>query len=117
MAFPTSVTTSQPIRTTATIVVTRPAATSATSPRSLLARLGIENRRLDQDARVNTPCASHAKRSFRFSSKALLLTCTRQWAVLGCQQMKLYVCWGTFPVPQPGGHPCANAYHALRDAG
>ena len=31
--------------------------------------------------------------------------------------MKLYVCWGTFPVPQPGGHPCANAYHALRDAG
>jgi hypothetical protein len=31
--------------------------------------------------------------------------------------MKLYVCWGTFPVPQPGGHPCANAYHALREAG
>ena len=31
--------------------------------------------------------------------------------------MKLYVCWGTFPVPQPGGHPCANAAHALRDAG
>jgi hypothetical protein len=32
--------------------------------------------------------------------------------------MKLYVCWGTFPVPaRPGGHPCANAYHALRDAG
>jgi hypothetical protein len=32
--------------------------------------------------------------------------------------MKLYVCWGTFPAPwRPGGHPCANAYHALRDAG
>jgi hypothetical protein len=32
--------------------------------------------------------------------------------------MKLYVCWGTFPVPlRPGGHPCANAYHALKDAG
>ena len=29
----------------------------------------------------------------------------------------LYVCWGTFPSPRPGGHPCANAYHALRDAG
>ena len=32
--------------------------------------------------------------------------------------MKLYVCWGTFPVPlRPGNHPCRNAYHALRDAG
>jgi hypothetical protein len=31
--------------------------------------------------------------------------------------MKLYVCWGTFPSPRPGGHPCGNAYHALRDAG
>jgi glutathione S-transferase len=31
--------------------------------------------------------------------------------------MKLYICWGTFPTPRPGGHPCANAYHALRDAG
>jgi hypothetical protein len=32
--------------------------------------------------------------------------------------MKLYVCWGTFTVaPRPGGHPCGNAYHALRDAG
>ena len=31
--------------------------------------------------------------------------------------MKLYVCWGTFPTPRPGGHPCGNAYHALRDAG
>ena len=31
--------------------------------------------------------------------------------------MKLYVCWGTFPTPRLGGHPCANAYHALRDAG
>jgi Glutathione S-transferase, N-terminal domain len=31
--------------------------------------------------------------------------------------VKLYVCWGTFPTPRPGGHPCANAYNALRDAG
>jgi hypothetical protein len=31
--------------------------------------------------------------------------------------MKLYVCWGTFPAPRPGGHPCGNAYNALRDAG
>ncbi len=32
--------------------------------------------------------------------------------------MKLYVCWGTFPVPvRPGGHPCRNAYTALRAAG
>ena len=31
--------------------------------------------------------------------------------------MKLYICWGTFPTIRPGGHPCANAYHALRDAG
>ena len=32
--------------------------------------------------------------------------------------MKLYVCWGTFPSPvRPGGHPCANAYNALRKAG
>ena len=31
--------------------------------------------------------------------------------------MKLYVCWGTFQTPRPGGHPCANAYNALREAG
>jgi hypothetical protein len=31
--------------------------------------------------------------------------------------MKLFVCWGTFPTPRPGGHPCGNAYHALKDAG
>jgi glutathione S-transferase-like protein len=31
--------------------------------------------------------------------------------------MKLYVCWGTFKTPRPGGHPCSNAYRALRDAG
>ena len=31
--------------------------------------------------------------------------------------MKLYVCWGTFKTPRPGGHPCANAYEALREAG
>jgi glutaredoxin len=31
--------------------------------------------------------------------------------------MKLIVCWGTFPSPRPGGHPCRNAYEALREAG
>jgi len=31
--------------------------------------------------------------------------------------MKLYVCYGTFSTPRPGGHPCGNAYRALRDAG
>ena len=31
--------------------------------------------------------------------------------------MKLYVCYGLFPSPRPGGHPCRNAAHALRDAG
>jgi hypothetical protein len=31
--------------------------------------------------------------------------------------MKLYVCWGTFPSPRPGGHPCRNADEALREAG
>jgi hypothetical protein len=31
--------------------------------------------------------------------------------------MKLYVCWGTFKSPRPGGHPCGNAYRALKDAG
>jgi glutathione S-transferase len=32
--------------------------------------------------------------------------------------MKLYICWGTFPSPwRPGGHPCRNAYNALKEAG
>ena len=31
--------------------------------------------------------------------------------------MKLYVCWGTFQTPRPGGHPCRNAYEALTRAG
>jgi hypothetical protein len=31
--------------------------------------------------------------------------------------MKLYICWGTFQTPRPGGHPCANAHRALEDAG
>ncbi len=31
--------------------------------------------------------------------------------------MKLYVCWNTMPTPRPGGHPCANAYKAVRNAG
>ena len=31
--------------------------------------------------------------------------------------MRLYVCYGTFQTPRPGGHPCHNAYEALREAG
>jgi hypothetical protein len=31
--------------------------------------------------------------------------------------MRLYVCWGTFPTLRPGGHPCANAHKALKEAG
>jgi hypothetical protein len=31
--------------------------------------------------------------------------------------VKLYICWGTFPSPRPGGHPCRNAYQALKEAG
>ena len=31
--------------------------------------------------------------------------------------MKLYVCWGTFPTPRPGGHPCSNVHKALVEAG
>jgi glutathione S-transferase-like protein len=31
--------------------------------------------------------------------------------------MKLYICWGTFRTPRPGGHPCRNALEALREAG
>jgi hypothetical protein len=31
--------------------------------------------------------------------------------------MELYVCWGTFRSPRPGGHPCRNAAEALRAAG
>jgi hypothetical protein len=32
--------------------------------------------------------------------------------------VKLYVCYGTFKyAPRPGGHPCGNAYHALKEAG
>jgi hypothetical protein len=32
--------------------------------------------------------------------------------------VKLYVCWGTVQTPRPPrGHPCHNAYKALRDAG
>jgi hypothetical protein len=31
--------------------------------------------------------------------------------------MKLYVCWGTFWTPRPGGHPCRNAHEALTKAG
>jgi hypothetical protein len=31
--------------------------------------------------------------------------------------MKLYICWGTFPTPRPGGHPCRNAAQALHEAG
>jgi hypothetical protein len=32
--------------------------------------------------------------------------------------MKLYVCYGTWRrAPRPGGHPCGNAYHSLKEAG
>jgi glutathione S-transferase-like protein len=31
--------------------------------------------------------------------------------------VKLYVCYGTFRSPRPGGHPCGNAYRALKEAG
>jgi Glutathione S-transferase, N-terminal domain len=31
--------------------------------------------------------------------------------------VKLYVCWGTFQTLRPGGHPCHNAYQALKMAG
>jgi hypothetical protein len=31
--------------------------------------------------------------------------------------VRLYVCWGTFRSPRPGGHPCRNAHEALREAG
>jgi hypothetical protein len=31
--------------------------------------------------------------------------------------MKLHVCYGTFKSPRPGGHPCGNAWDALREAG
>ena len=31
--------------------------------------------------------------------------------------MKLYICYGTFSTPRPGGHPCRNAFRALREAG
>jgi hypothetical protein len=39
--------------------------------------------------------------------------------------MKLYVCWGTFPVPwprrgaswRPAAHPCKVAHDALKEAG
>jgi hypothetical protein len=31
--------------------------------------------------------------------------------------MELYVCWGTFKSPRPGGHPCRNAHEALTRAG
>jgi hypothetical protein len=31
--------------------------------------------------------------------------------------VKLYICWGEFKSPRPGGHPCRNAAEALRDAG
>ena len=31
--------------------------------------------------------------------------------------MKLYVCYGLFGSPRPGGHPCKNAHDALKEAG
>jgi hypothetical protein len=31
--------------------------------------------------------------------------------------VKLYICYGTFGSPRPGGHPCKNAHDALLAAG
>jgi hypothetical protein len=31
--------------------------------------------------------------------------------------MELYICYGTFKSPRPGGHPCRVAYEGLREAG
>ena len=31
--------------------------------------------------------------------------------------MKLYICYGLFKSPRPGGHPCRNAHEALKAAG
>ena len=31
--------------------------------------------------------------------------------------MKLYICYGLFKSPRPGGHPCRHAHQALLDAG
>jgi hypothetical protein len=31
--------------------------------------------------------------------------------------VKLYICYGLFKSPRPGGHPCRNAAMALREAG
>ena len=42
----------------------------------------------------------------------------RRPAVLQCEALKLYVCYGTFKAaPRPGGHPCGVAHDALRKAG
>lgn len=52
---------------------------------------------------------------------------TAQSRLLGSHEraVKLYVCWGTFPVPwprkgaswHPGSHPCKLAHDALRSTG
>ena len=31
--------------------------------------------------------------------------------------MKLYICYGNFGSPRPGGHPCRNANEAVKGAG
>ena len=31
--------------------------------------------------------------------------------------MKLFICYGLFSSPRPGGHPCKNAHDALKEAG
>jgi hypothetical protein len=31
--------------------------------------------------------------------------------------VRLYICYGTFSSPRPGGHPCKNAHDALVAAG
>jgi hypothetical protein len=31
--------------------------------------------------------------------------------------VKLYICYGNFGSPRPGGHPCRNANEAIKEAG
>jgi Glutathione S-transferase, N-terminal domain len=31
--------------------------------------------------------------------------------------VKLYICYGNFRSPRPGGHPCRNANEAIKEAG
>ena len=61
----------------------------------------------------------------RYSREPWHHGCAAWLDVLQPLVMKLYVCWGTFPVPwprsgetwRPRGHPCMKAHDALKDAG